>query len=48
MVAAVMAGIPGLGVTTGSSTQQELIDAGAKHVVPSLSEFPAWLVTVAG
>jgi len=48
MVAAVTARIPGLGVTTGSSTEQELIEAGAQRVASSLCEFPEWFYTIAG
>ncbi|HVX70419.1 MAG TPA: HAD family hydrolase [Mycobacteriales bacterium] len=48
MVAALTARIPSLGVTTGSSTEQELIKAGAQHVASSLCEFPEWFETIAG
>jgi phosphoglycolate phosphatase len=41
MLAAVTAGVPGVGVTTGSFTAQELREAGAAHVLASLTEFPA-------
>lgn len=47
MVAAVTALVPGLGVTTGSSTKQDLIDAGAQYVVPSLRGFSEWFATIA-
>lgn len=46
MQAAVAAGIPGFGVTTGSSTERELRDAGAQYVAASLTEFPDWLPTL--
>jgi phosphoglycolate phosphatase len=43
MDAAKLARIPGLGVTSGSSTADELYAAGATQVVTSLEEFPDWL-----
>ncbi|WP_018351831.1 HAD family hydrolase [Longispora albida] len=41
MKAARLAGIPGLGVTTGSHSEEELLSAGADRVVPDLT----WLRT---
>jgi hypothetical protein len=38
--------VPGFGVTSGASTEAELIRAGAQHVAPSLDEFPDWLVSL--
>ena len=43
MRAAVDAGIPGVAVTSGSSTRAELAGAGATVVLGSLAEFPGWL-----
>gem|GEM_PF-37668 len=43
MEAARRAGATGVGVTTGTSTRQELADAGAAVVLDSLAELPAWL-----
>ncbi len=37
------AGATGVGVATGTSSRQELADAGAEAVLDSLAEFPAWL-----
>lgn len=45
MVAAQEAAVPGVGVTSGSSTAQELRAAGAAWVLGSLEEFPGWLQT---
>lgn len=42
MLAAQVAGIPGLGVTTGPHTAEELIAAGAVATVDSLLQFPSW------
>lgn len=47
MVAALAAGVPGLGVTSGSSTVAELHAAGARDVVASLESFPGWLAQLA-
>lgn len=46
MAAALEAGIPGFGVTSGSSTEDELLEAGAQYVAASLAEFPYWLKKV--
>jgi phosphoglycolate phosphatase len=43
MAAATTARIPGVGVTTGSSSAEELRSAGAAGVLASLRELPAWL-----
>jgi phosphoglycolate phosphatase len=43
MRAAAAAGVPGVGVTSGATTRDELLAAGAHLVVASLDEFPAWL-----
>jgi phosphoglycolate phosphatase len=43
MEAAQLAGIPGVGVTTGPSSAAELTAAGATDVLTSLEDFPAWL-----
>jgi phosphoglycolate phosphatase len=43
MVAAQAAGIPGIGVTTGPCTADQLRDAGAAYVLPDLTGFPALL-----
>jgi uncharacterized protein len=43
MAAARGAGATGVGVATGTSSRQELADAGAEVVLDSLEEFPAWL-----
>ena len=43
MVAARGAGATGVGVATGTSSPQELTDAGAEVVLDTLEEFPAWL-----
>jgi phosphoglycolate phosphatase-like HAD superfamily hydrolase len=42
----VAAGVISVGVTTGMHDARELADAGADHVFSSLTEFPAWIVTV--
>jgi phosphoglycolate phosphatase len=43
MIAATTAEVPGFGVTSGASSRDELIAAGAAHVEPSLVRFPTWL-----
>ena len=43
MAAALAAGVPGLGVTTGPCTAEELWAAGAGAVVADLTGLPAWL-----
>jgi len=43
MIAARTAGIPGIGVTTGPCTADELRDAGATYVLEDLTAFPALL-----
>jgi phosphoglycolate phosphatase len=43
MEAAQLAGVPGIGVTTGPSSAEELREAGATDVLTSLEDFPAWL-----
>ena len=43
MEAAQLAGKPGVGVTTGPSSADELREAGATAVLASLEHFPAWL-----
>ena len=43
MVAAATAGVPGIGVATGPCTAEELAAAGAAHVLPDLTGFPALL-----
>jgi phosphoglycolate phosphatase len=47
MIAARTAGIPGIGVTTGPCTADELIQAGASHVLSDLTGFPALLEKIA-
>ncbi|WP_328464560.1 HAD family hydrolase [Actinoplanes sp. NBC_00393] len=47
MVAARTAGIPGIGVTTGPCSEQDLLDAGASYVLPDLTGFPALLGEIA-
>ena len=47
MVAAVTAGVPAFGVTSGASAREELFAAGADHVATSLEEFPGWLQQLA-
>jgi phosphoglycolate phosphatase len=46
MVAAGVAGVPGFGVTTGASSREELLGAGAAQVGASLAEFPAWFASM--
>ncbi|MEV6600301.1 HAD family hydrolase [Actinoplanes sp. NPDC051346] len=43
MVAATTAGIPGIGVTTGPCTSEDLAGAGAAHVLPDLTGLPVLL-----
>ena len=43
MDAARLAGIPGVGVTTGPSSADELREAGAVAVLTTLEDFPAWI-----
>jgi phosphoglycolate phosphatase len=43
MLAAAGAGVPGVAVTSGSSTADELMAAGATVVLESLRDFAAWL-----
>lgn len=43
MAAARLAGIVGVGVTTGPSTEDDLRDAGADTVLTTLEDFPGWL-----
>jgi phosphoglycolate phosphatase len=47
MVAARTAGVPGIGVTTGPCSADELRTAGAAHVLPDLTAFPALLSQIA-
>jgi phosphoglycolate phosphatase len=47
MVAARTAGVPGIGVATGPCPAEELIAAGAAHVLPDLTAFPALLGEIA-
>ncbi len=42
MAAAVQAGVPAVGVTTGSFSRGALAGAGAEVVLDSLADFPAW------
>ena len=44
MLAAVEAHVDGVGVTSGSSTRDELLDAGATEVLTTLEHFPDYLV----
>lgn len=44
ILAAVKANVAGIGVTTGHSTKDELVDAGATTVLTSLEEVPDYLV----
>jgi phosphoglycolate phosphatase len=43
MLAARAAGVPGIGVTTGPCTREELLEAGAQTVLGTLADFPAWI-----
>ena len=47
MVAARTAGVPGIGVSTGPCSADELIAAGAAYVLPDLTGFPALLREIA-
>jgi phosphoglycolate phosphatase len=47
MVAARTAGVPGIGVTTGPCSADELRAAGAAYVLPDLTGFPALLGQIA-
>ena len=47
MIAARTAGVPGIGVTTGPCSAEDLLAAGAAHVLPDLSGFPALLREIA-
>ena len=47
MVAARTAQVPGIGVATGPCSADELRDAGAAHVLPDLTGFPALLEKIA-
>src|SRR5690349_18422285 len=47
MVAARTAGVPGIGVSTGPCSEAELRDAGASHILPDLTVFPALLSEIA-
>jgi len=46
MIAARSASVAAYGVTTGTSTGEELVTAGANHVAESLEAFPSWLATL--
>jgi phosphoglycolate phosphatase len=43
MLAAAEAGVAAVGVTSGSSTADDLTGAGADVVLASLDDFPDWL-----
>jgi len=47
MLAARAAEVPGFGVTSGASSREELLAAGAVHVAGSLDEFQAWFAQLA-
>jgi phosphoglycolate phosphatase len=47
MVAARTAGVPGIGVTTGPCSAEELSAAGASYIVPDLTGFPELLRKIA-
>jgi phosphoglycolate phosphatase len=47
MVAARTAGVPGIGVTTGPCSADELRAAGASHILPDLEPLPALLREIA-
>ena len=47
MIAARTAGVPGIGVTTGPCSFEELRDAGAGYVLPDLTGLPALLREIA-
>ena len=46
MLAAAKAAVPGFGVTSGASTGDQLLAAGAVHVARSLDAFPTWLESI--
>jgi phosphoglycolate phosphatase len=48
MVAARTAAVPGIGVTTGPCSTDELREAGAAYVLPDLTTFPSLLRELAG
>ena len=48
MAAAVQAGVPGVGVVTGSFSAADLRAAGAEVVLESLLEFPPWYAAARG
>ena len=48
MAAAVEAGVPGVGVATGSFSAADLMAAGAEVVLESLLEFPPWYAAARG
>lgn len=47
MVAARTAGVPGIGVATGPCSADDLRAAGASHILPDLTTFPALLSQIA-
>ena len=47
MVAARTAGVPGIGVATGPCSADDLRAAGASHILPDLTPFPALLSKIA-
>ncbi|GIM95298.1 HAD family hydrolase [Paractinoplanes toevensis] len=47
MIAARTAGVPGIGVTTGPCSAEELRSAGASYVLPDLNPFPQLLREIA-
>ncbi|MEU8240651.1 HAD hydrolase-like protein [Actinoplanes missouriensis] len=47
MVAARTAGVPGIGVATGPSSEAELAEAGATYVLPDLTHLPTLLDEIA-
>jgi len=47
MIAATTAGVPGIGVTTGPCSAEELRAAGATHILSDLTGFPALLAKIA-
>jgi phosphoglycolate phosphatase len=47
MAAARTAGVPGIGVTTGPCSAEELSAAGASHILPDLTGFPGLLRKIA-
>jgi phosphoglycolate phosphatase len=46
MVAANKAGVPGIGVTTGPCSAEDLASAGAAHILPDLTTFPSLLAKI--